>query len=70
MPLQGTVAVCVNHPTTQLVADAGFHALTKVEKDAGGHATFSPVSGVPVKVFVCPACGYAELYHASKVGGW
>lgn len=69
MPIQNGTKVCINHQHTALNAQEGFHALTVFIKN-GQQYSFNPASGIPVKVYVCPQCGYVEIYAAQSTPEW
>jgi uncharacterized protein YraI len=52
-----------------MVRNDGFNALVTLTK-SGPNVSFNVGSGVPVVVFVCNACGYIELYAATKTPYW
>lgn len=60
---------CVTHAETEMMPVNGFHSLTQVNK-RGENVTFHPSSGVPVKIFFCPRCGYIEIYTARMIDEW
>lgn len=69
MPLRDSTVFCVNHPNVTCQLNNTFNSLTSLKKTAEG-VTFEPGSGVPVVVYVCPECGYVELYVAIKTPFW
>ena len=58
--------VCINHEEQYLEKASGkdgwFHALTMVRKRDNNRMQFKPDKGAAVMAFVCPLCGYLELY--------
>ncbi len=62
MPLDSkNIQYCVNHPNQKMEKNEARSAITKLEKD-GDKYIFKPDSGIPVRAYVCPQCGYVELY--------
>jgi hypothetical protein len=70
MPLRNRFVHCVNHPNIEMLPNANFSALNRATVREGEtfRVDHSPI--LPVKAFVCPECGYVELYHASRVASW
>lgn len=60
---------CPNHNATEMSPVDGLHAITKLTKQ-GDQLNFHPSSGVPVKIFFCPKCGYIETYAAKLTEFW
>ncbi len=56
---------CINHPEQIMTKSESRSAITNLEKH-GEKYTFIPDSGIPARVFVCPKCGYIELYIERK----
>jgi uncharacterized protein YraI len=67
--MKDSTIYCINHPHTPMVRNDGFNALVTLTK-SGPNVSFNVGSGVPVVVFVCNACGYIELYAATKTPYW
>jgi hypothetical protein len=52
---------CINHEETLMIKSEARSAITNLEKN-GNNYTFIPDKGIPIRVFVCPTCGYVEMY--------
>jgi hypothetical protein len=63
MPLQDDTPYCLNHKDTQLRRNEGLNALNTFLDTASGYS-FDMSRGVPVVMYVCPKCGYVEMYAA------
>ena len=61
MPLKENDPYCVNHPDQIMTRNTEPSAITRVDLSRAS-PNFIPNTGVPVRVFVCPRCGYVELY--------
>jgi len=62
MPLDKTKTPrCVNHPETIMMKSESRSAITNIEKIKNNYK-FIPDKGIPVRTYVCPTCGYVELY--------
>ncbi len=61
---------CVNHYDQLLGKESGrdnwYHALTTVKKGADNKMKFNPTKGIAIAAWVCPQCGYVELYAMTR----
>jgi len=69
MPKINNIIYCVNHPDEAMAKADGFYALTKLTKE-DKRLSFNPAAGVPVVIYVCPKCGYLEIYAAVMKEEW
>ena len=69
MPIKDNKIYCVNHPEVEMARTEDLNALTKLTKK-GDQLTFHPSSGTPIKIFICPKCGYIETYFAKMTKFW
>ena len=46
-----------------------WYAVTEIRPKSATNlgVQFNPSSGIPLKVFACPVCGYCEFYHGSII---
>ena len=61
---------CVNHEDQLLEKASGrdgwYHALTMVTMGDDDRLKFNPKKGMVLTAWMCPQCGYVELYAMSK----
>jgi hypothetical protein len=69
MPKTATGVYCINHSSTQMIRNPGFNAVIKLSKQ-GGNSNFHLDSGVPTALFICPTCGYIEMYAGMSDPSW
>lgn len=54
---------CSIHGGVRLERIEGNLALTRLQLNPEGGATFLPSSGIPLVAFYCPVCGNIQIYH-------
>jgi hypothetical protein len=61
---------CINHEDQLLDKASGrdewYHALTMVIMGDDNRLKFNPKKGMPLTAWICPQCGYVELYAMFK----
>lgn len=63
MPLDETgTPHCINHQVVAMRKNSTLNAITRLEKKAEGKYNFKADTGIPIRVYICPICGYIETY--------